>query len=87
MGQGRRVGHVSKNASGVCAIIPDYPPEKLDVKFVLEADDHETQAAPPPPPSRTALRNHHCPADRPAHQAEGAQRRAAAGARRLHGRL
>ena len=23
----------------------DYPPEKLDVKFVLEADDHETRAA------------------------------------------
>src|SRR5271156_498044 len=32
-------------ACGVCAIIPDYPPEKLDVKFVLEADDRETQAA------------------------------------------
>jgi glycosyltransferase XagB len=32
-------------ASGVCALIPDYPPEKLDVKFVLEADDRETQAA------------------------------------------
>jgi cellulose synthase/poly-beta-1,6-N-acetylglucosamine synthase-like glycosyltransferase len=32
-------------ASGVCAIIPDYPAEKLDVKFVLEADDHDTHAA------------------------------------------
>ncbi len=30
---------------GVCAIIPDYPPEKLDVKLVLEADDHETRRA------------------------------------------
>jgi hypothetical protein len=32
-------------AGGVCANIPDYPPEKLDVKFVLEADDHETRRA------------------------------------------
>ena len=32
-------------ACGVCAIIPDYPPEKLDVKFVLEADDPETRHA------------------------------------------
>jgi cellulose synthase/poly-beta-1,6-N-acetylglucosamine synthase-like glycosyltransferase len=30
---------------GVCAIIPDYPAEKLDVKFVLEADDDETRRA------------------------------------------
>ena len=27
------------------AIIPDYPPEKLDVKFVLEADDRDTRRA------------------------------------------
>jgi cellulose synthase/poly-beta-1,6-N-acetylglucosamine synthase-like glycosyltransferase len=32
-------------ACGVCAIIPAYPPEKLDVKFVLEADDRETPRA------------------------------------------
>ena len=30
---------------GVCAIIPDYPPEKLDVKLVVEGDDAETRAA------------------------------------------
>jgi glycosyltransferase XagB len=34
-----------KTACGVCAIIPDYPPEKLDVKFVVEPDDEETQQA------------------------------------------
>jgi glycosyltransferase XagB len=32
-------------ASTVCAIIPDYPPEKLDVKLVVEADDNETRHA------------------------------------------
>jgi glycosyltransferase XagB len=32
-------------ACGVCAIIPDYPLEKLDVKLVVEADDQETQKA------------------------------------------
>lgn len=32
-------------ACGVCAIIPDYPRAKLDVKFILEADDHETASA------------------------------------------
>jgi glycosyltransferase XagB len=32
-------------ACGVCAIIPDHPIEKLDVKFVLEADDVETSRA------------------------------------------
>lgn len=25
--------------------MPDYPPEKLDIKLVLEADDHATRAA------------------------------------------
>jgi len=30
---------------GVCAIIPDYPPEKLDVIIAVEADDRETRAA------------------------------------------
>jgi cellulose synthase/poly-beta-1,6-N-acetylglucosamine synthase-like glycosyltransferase len=30
---------------GVCAIIPDYPPEKLDVIIAVEADDHATRAA------------------------------------------
>jgi cellulose synthase/poly-beta-1,6-N-acetylglucosamine synthase-like glycosyltransferase len=34
-----------KRHCGVCAIIPDYPPEKLDVKLVVEADDAETRAA------------------------------------------
>ena len=65
----------------------DYPTEKLDVKFVLEADDHETRRALATARSRTAFRDHHRAADRAAHQAEGAQRGAAAGARPLHGRL
>ena len=26
-----------------CYLMPDYPPEKLDVKIVLEADDHDTR--------------------------------------------
>ncbi len=65
----------------------DYPPEKLDVKFVIEADDDET---------RDALDNLQlglpfevitAPELRPAHQAEGAQYRAAAGARIVHGSL
>jgi cellulose synthase/poly-beta-1,6-N-acetylglucosamine synthase-like glycosyltransferase len=30
-------------ACGVCAIIPDYPPEKLDVKLILEPADDETR--------------------------------------------
>lgn len=30
---------------GVCAIIPDYPRAKLDIKFVVEADDPATFAA------------------------------------------
>jgi cellulose synthase/poly-beta-1,6-N-acetylglucosamine synthase-like glycosyltransferase len=30
---------------GVCAIIPDYPAEKLDVIIAVEADDRETRAA------------------------------------------
>jgi len=34
-----------QSACGVCAIIPDYPPEKLDVKLVVEADDHDTRRA------------------------------------------
>jgi cellulose synthase/poly-beta-1,6-N-acetylglucosamine synthase-like glycosyltransferase len=29
---------------GVCAIRPNYPKEKLDIKLVLEADDRETRA-------------------------------------------
>ena len=33
------------DACGACAIIPDYPIEKLDVKFVLEADDRATKRA------------------------------------------
>src|SRR6185369_1789654 len=32
-------------ACGVCAIIPDYPAEKLDVIFAVEADDKETRTA------------------------------------------
>ncbi len=32
-------------ACGVCALIPDYPPEKLDIKLVIEAADTETSAA------------------------------------------
>lgn len=32
-------------ACGVCANIPDYPAEKLDVKLVLEADDRDTREA------------------------------------------
>jgi glycosyltransferase XagB len=32
-------------ACGVCARIPDYPPEKLDIKLVLEPDDRETRDA------------------------------------------
>ncbi len=35
----------SRMARGVCAIIPDYPAEKLDVIIAVEADDRETQAA------------------------------------------
>ena len=31
--------------SGTCAIRPDYPPEKLDIKLVLEPDDDATRAA------------------------------------------
>lgn len=34
-----------KRHCGVCAIIPDYPPEKLDVIVAVEADDRETRAA------------------------------------------
>ncbi|MGH6725682.1 MAG: glycosyltransferase family 2 protein [Pseudolabrys sp.] len=30
---------------GVCAIIPDYPPEKLDIILAVEADDQDTRAA------------------------------------------
>jgi cellulose synthase/poly-beta-1,6-N-acetylglucosamine synthase-like glycosyltransferase len=30
---------------GVCAIRPDYPPEKLDIKLVIEADDRDTWSA------------------------------------------
>jgi len=30
---------------GVCAIIPDYPPEKLDIILAVEADDADTRAA------------------------------------------
>jgi hypothetical protein len=30
---------------GACAIIPDYPAEKLDVIIAVEADDRETRAA------------------------------------------
>ena len=30
---------------GVCALIPDYPLEKLDIKLVVEADDKETRTA------------------------------------------
>jgi cellulose synthase/poly-beta-1,6-N-acetylglucosamine synthase-like glycosyltransferase len=33
------------SSCGVCAIIPHYPPEKLDVKLVVEADDDETRRA------------------------------------------
>jgi cellulose synthase/poly-beta-1,6-N-acetylglucosamine synthase-like glycosyltransferase len=36
---------MGQDACGVCAIIPDYPPEKLDIKLVIEADDAETRAA------------------------------------------
>ena len=32
-------------ACGVCAIIPNYPLEKLDIKLVLEPDDHVTREA------------------------------------------
>ena len=32
-------------ACGVCAIIPDYPAEKLDVIVAVEADDRDTRAA------------------------------------------
>jgi cellulose synthase/poly-beta-1,6-N-acetylglucosamine synthase-like glycosyltransferase len=35
----------SFKSCGACAIIPDYPIEKLDVKFVLEADDRTTRRA------------------------------------------
>ena len=42
----RRIWYCCRQfACGVCAIIPDYPPQKLDVKFVLEADDLETRHA------------------------------------------
>jgi cellulose synthase/poly-beta-1,6-N-acetylglucosamine synthase-like glycosyltransferase len=34
-----------QTACGVCAIIPNYPPEKLDIKIVIEPDDAETAAA------------------------------------------
>ena len=33
-----------EKACGVCAIIPNYPKEKLEIKLVLEADDRETRA-------------------------------------------
>jgi cellulose synthase/poly-beta-1,6-N-acetylglucosamine synthase-like glycosyltransferase len=36
---------VQRNACGVCAIIPDYPHEKLDIKFAIEPDDLETLEA------------------------------------------
>ena len=32
-------------ACGVCALIPNYPLEKLDIKLVVEADDPETRGA------------------------------------------
>jgi cellulose synthase/poly-beta-1,6-N-acetylglucosamine synthase-like glycosyltransferase len=36
---------VSHTACGVCAIIPDYPREKLDIKIVIEEDDTDTADA------------------------------------------
>lgn len=35
----------ARTACGVCAIIPDYPREKLNVILAVEADDRETRAA------------------------------------------
>ena len=37
-----RLTALTYRACGVCAIIPDYPIEKLDVKFIVEADDDAT---------------------------------------------
>jgi cellulose synthase/poly-beta-1,6-N-acetylglucosamine synthase-like glycosyltransferase len=33
------------NPCGVCAITPDYPPEKLDIKLIIEPDDDDMRAA------------------------------------------
>ncbi|MGH6770564.1 MAG: glycosyltransferase family 2 protein [Xanthobacteraceae bacterium] len=38
----RRWSREVRAACGVCAIIPDYPPEKLDIKLVIEPYDLET---------------------------------------------
>jgi len=34
-----------RRSCGVCAIIPDYPVEKLDIKLIVEPDDRETRRA------------------------------------------
>ncbi|MDE2364239.1 MAG: glycosyltransferase [Hyphomicrobiales bacterium] len=36
---------IARKACGVCAIIPDYPRARLDIKFVVESDDPDTFAA------------------------------------------
>ncbi len=38
-------GRGGRNACGVCAIIPDYPRAKLDIKLIVEADDADTRNA------------------------------------------
>ena len=58
--------------------------KSCDIKFVLEPDDRDTRDAIAASATRPAVRDHHRARRRTAHQAEGAQRRAAVRPRHVH---